>query len=1053
MLFLVPLISNAQEKELRGWVTDIENLSVAGADIVLLRTGERYSTDDKGSFRIPYVRLFDTLEVRSIGYRLKQVIITDFVEKIIIIERDYSSLEAVTVETGYYQIPKVRSTGSFSLISAEKLNEQVGFNIIDRLPYIASGITKASDRLAGISGLMVRGLSTATFAISKPLIVLDNFPYEGDLDNLNPNDVESITVLKDASAASIWGAKAGNGVIVITTKKGKFNQKPRLETNFNLTTGMEPDLQRLPLVGASDVVDLEIFLFSRRYNFIDTLRVNKPSFSPVYEVLFARRNGKISAADSALAIDAFRTGDIRREYQKYMYRPSLYRQFSATLTGGGKLNSWSFSTGADFNEGNLHEKTQRLTFLVNNTFKPIESLQITASIMFVNRTNESGRPGYGSMTYTRGPLPIYTRFADSNGFPIPVYKNFRQTFVDTFGQGLLYDLRYYPLTDYLHQSRKTLTEDLNANLGIKWQIAKWVGLDLNYRRQHQISPLRFVRTTESYEVRELLNNFSRVDHTTGTVSYLVPPGAVLSRTNAKVLAEDFRSQFNFNYSIDKHSVVGLLGFHASDVESRTESFTAYGYDPDLEISAAVDYLNLYTSLITGSSVRVPGAPSLSRSTRRMVSLYSNFSYSYLNKYHITFSGRRDASNLFGVAVNDRWSPLWSTGLKWDLSKEEFFKSKVIEHLSARVTYGRQGNVDPSKVGVTTFNYSTLNPYTQTRSGNIATYANPNLGWERVDMLNIGVDFSLFSGRLSGSVEHYDKFITDLYRGVPTDPTAGISTNMVINAGAMRGFGWDFQLNGLAIDQEFKWMLGLVLNRNNDRLTKMRDLPGIGESISGVPGGGAAYNGYSLFSYFAYKWGGLDPETGNPLGFLNGELSTNYSQLTTTGTKAKDLIYIGRQIPIYSGSLSQTFSWKKLSLTANITYDFKYYFVRPSIVYSGLVSNGYGHSDYTKRWQVPGDEEWTDVPSFIYPVNTARETFYLGSEVLAERGDHIRLNYIQGSYRVTPKFLSNSPFKSISIFANASNMGVLWRANKKGLDPNYTEIPPQKSYSIGLRFMH
>lgn len=1053
ILLFLPLLTAGQEREVNGRLMDADSLPVPGARITLLRTGERIVSDNAGRFRIPHARITDSIEVMAIGYHIRLLLIRQFNLGSLSLERDYTSLEAVKVETGYYQLPKERATGSFTVITADKLNEQVGTTIMERLPYVASGVTKSPDRLTAGPGIMVRGLSTSTLSIAKPLIILDNFPYEGDLENLNPNDVENITILKDAAAGSIWGAKAGNGVIVITTKKGKFNQRPKVEVNVNTSFIAEPDLKKLPLIGSSDIIDLEHFLFSRRYNFIDTLRATKPSFSPVYEILFARRSGKISAADSAAMIDELRGVDIRDEYQKYMYRAAVSRQFAASISGGSGMNAWSFSSGGDINTGTLHDKLQRISFMVNNTFKPIESIQITASLMYVNRQTESGRVGHGSMTYSRGPLPMYTRFADEDGNAIPIYKDYRKTYLDTAGGGRLLDWRFYPLTNYKYEKRNSSTEDINANLGFKWQIRKWIAVDLMYRRQSQLTSSIFMRELESYGARDLINSFTRINRSTGDITYIIPRGDIQSRSDGKITAQDFRSQLVVNHSWGEHSVSGLAGFHASDVKTESVSYTAYGYDPEILVVGDVDYVNRYPHYVTGSNTAISGGTRFSRFNRRQVAAYSNLAYSFRGKYHVTSSARRDASNMFGVAVNDRWSPLWSAGVKWDISKETFFKSRFVDNLSFRATYGRQGNVDPSKVAVTTFTYGSLNPFTKTPSGRINDYENPNLGWERVDMLNLGIDFGLFNGRLSGSVEHYQKYISDLYRGLSMEPTTGIFKNMVANIGSMRSHGWELQLNGLAVDKAFKWRINFVVNMNRERMTKMSDLPGVGESISGVLGTGfGGYNDYPAFPLFAYRWGGLDPQNGNPLGYLNGTLSSNYNLLTTTGTKAEDLVFVGRLLPGYSGSISHSFSWRSLSLVANLTYDFDYYFLRQTIDYSGLITQGTGHSDYVKRWQKPGDELTTNVPSFTYPVNATRDAFYRMTEVLAEKGDHVRLNYIQFSYRIMPKFLKRSPFRSVGLFVNANNLGILWRANKLGLDPNYQSLPPQKSYAIGIRFI-
>jgi hypothetical protein len=204
--------------------------------------------------------------------------------------------------------------------------------------------------------------------------------------------------------------------------------------------------------------------------------------------------------------------------------------------------------------------------------------------------------------------------------------------------------------------------------------------------------------------------------------------------------------------------------------------------------------------------------------------------------------------------------------------------------------------------------------------------------------------------------------------------------------------------------------------------------------------------------YSYQWAGLDPQTGDPLGELNKQPSNDYLSLTGPSTLQADLAYNGSVLPVYFGSLGNHLSWKNLSLDLRVTYKLDCYFRRSSINYSSLVYGRGGHSDFALRWQKPGDEMHTNVPSFIYPVDAARDAFYNGSAPTVERGDFIRLQYITAAYEVKLNRLSNLPLQSLQFYVNANNLGIIWKRNKEGIDPDFPDnsLPPLKTISIGLR---
>src|SRR5690606_14880483 len=285
--------------------------------------------------------------------------------------RDTLALEEVQVSTGYQRIPKERATGSFVHIDKKLLNRKVGTNVLDRLDGITSGLifnsSSTSDEL-----ISIRGRSTLLGReAAMPLIVVDNFPYEGNIENINPNNIESITVLKDAAAASIWGARSGNGVIVITTKQGRRNSPLSIEFNANTTIGQKPDLLSLrTALTASDYIDVETELFRKGYYDSDLSNTNSwPAITPVVELLDRHRKGEVDSSALSAYLTGLRQLDVRNDYLAHVYRKSIKQQYALGIRGGTPRNAYSFSLGYDNNDDFIFRNGyKRITLNANNTY-------------------------------------------------------------------------------------------------------------------------------------------------------------------------------------------------------------------------------------------------------------------------------------------------------------------------------------------------------------------------------------------------------------------------------------------------------------------------------------------------------------------------------------------------------------------------------------------------------------------------------------------------------------------------------------------------------------
>jgi hypothetical protein len=370
-------------------------------------------------------------------------------------------------------------------------------------------------------------------------------------------------------------------------------------------------------------------------------------------------------------------------------------------------------------------------------------------------------------------------------------------------------------------------------------------------------------------------------------------------------------------------------------------------------------------------------------------------------------------------------------------------------LKARVSYGYAGNTDPARAALTTIRYIGSAQQTNFQSAGVSQYSNPELSWERVRIKNAGVDFKINQEKLSGTIEYYSKKGIDLFGGSLIDYTVGIGSQSVVrNVASMKGQGVDVTIDAKIIDRLFKWQCRFLFSYYSEKTisfyqtgTLARNFVGNGNTISPLVG-------QPLYSIISYKWAGLD-STGAPRGYLGKTPSTNYSLIMGAGNPLSDLVY-RNALPKFYGAFSPTFGYKNFSLTGNFIYKLGYYFRRETISYPSLFSNGNNHPDYELRWQKPGDELKTSVPAMVYPLVSNRDVFYGQSDVLVERGDHVRLQFVTLSYSRAAIRIGNSSLKDINIHLTLSDGGIIWRANKKKIDPDYgSAVPPSKSLSAGL----
>lgn len=1050
-----------QRFPIKGKVTDGNGSPLPGATVKIKGGPALATTDSNGEFEINNVADSTVLQVSFVGYLTKEIAVTNANYLTVTLENGSAQLNEVSVvSTGYQTIPKERATGSFAQPNKQMYADRVSTDVLSKLSGITSGLLLNANTLNTKSGkidLNIRGRSTI-FANDQPLVVVDNFPYSGDINNINPNDVESITILKDAAAASIWGVRAGNGVIVISTKQGKLNQPLKIGFNSNLTITNKPDLNYNPnQLDASTYIDLEQFLFNK--GFYDSRLNNTTTFpvvSSVVELLASQRTGTITTTDLSNKLNTLRSLNINDQLSKYFYQKATNQQYALNLSGGSNKATYYFSVGYDKNLPSVKENAyQRLTLNTQNTFRPFSRLELNVGLNVIQTNLKTDN----TLSQTANSIFPYTQIADEQGQPLPITYGYRQSYITSAPAKGFLDWSYYPLKELGLADNTSKNIDLRITTGAKYTFVKGLNAEVKYQYQRFNTQNRNYSSQQTYYARNLINQFSIL--TAGKVTgYNIPVGGILGLSNTNTSSSNVRGQLNYNLNLGNHELSAIAGYELSEVSSDNYASTLYGYNDDLATFANVNTTSSIKINPSGSSTINSGL-GVGGTLDRFRSTFANLAYTFRGRYTLSGSGRIDGSNYFGVETNQKNVPLWSAGAKWSIDQENFYKLTWLPILKMRVTYGYNGNLDRSVTGVTTFQYFSNATWTNLRYALISNIGNPELKWEKTAITNFGIDFGLKNDIVTGSLEYFLKKGKDIlgYQNFATN--TGL-TSLKGNYSDMAGHGFDLSITSKNLNKGVKWNTSFLFSYVIDKVTRYDVTPTPSQIVAsnGSSSFAVPILGNPVFGIYSYKWGGLDAATGNPIGFVNGAKSQDYTTIMNN-TPIGDLIYSGSARPKFFGGVNNRFSYKAFSLAFQINYKFGYYFRKPTINYNNITASGNAflgvNRDYINRWQKSGDENKTNIPSLIYPFSSTRDYFYQYSEVNVEKGDHIRLQDISLSYDFTKAAFPILPFNNLQLFLYGNNIGILWRANHQGIDPDAipgaldkTTMPMPRSISFGLK---
>jgi len=1090
----------------KGKVVDEKGSPLPGATIYIKGSTKGRMSNSEGNFVI-YGPLKGTLTVTFLGYVTRDITLNGLNPSNLInisMKPGQNQLGEVSiVSTGYQDLPKERATGSFEVVTKEQLQHSVDPNLIRRLEGITSSmnfnnpLTPNSSlsynggggfgRLTGvarrspITNLTIRGRNTLNVANTpsnssgQVLVVIDGIASPYSVDQIDPNDVENITILKDAAAASIWGARAANGVIVIKTKRGSYERPLNISFNSNVNITDKINLFYKKYMSTSEFIDAQIFQFMASGTDIPdpNVSVAQSLRSPVAEILNSEKKGLISNEEANSQINLLRNNDFRNDLDKYVNRSMVAQNYSLALDGGSRFVAYRLSGAYNKTLNNsVNSDQNRISLNYGISVKPFKNFEIQTNLTYSkSRTNDQA--GQNTIPTTLGGsggsyFP-YTKIADQNGNYLTIPFKYRTTFTDllksTYGNKVL-DYSFNPLNDIKEGYSKTDIQNFNFNFNSNYKILKYLSANLSYNYSRGYNEQEILYRENSFYMRDLINTY-----TNGfTLVRNIPLGGLYLPTISKTSNQTVRGQLNINKQWSAiHSLDAVAGMDFTQNYNYFQGDQYYGYNEAKKTSQNnLNFLSVLPLLFADELTGLAFAPLQNQAAGinsiriRTVSAYANAAYTFKSKYTISGSIRRDLNSEFGYGTNKGGTPFYSFGASWNIANESFYKSSILPKLALRTTFGYNGNVNPLVTARPIIGYS-LNQdlnnrlfFANTLDGQGAT--NRNLKPEKTAVLNFGLDFGFRNNKISGSLEYYEKRTTDLLSSGSLDPTTGFSNN-IYNTASLRGWGTDFTLNSQNLQSGlFSWNTNFILSYNRVKVARLYN-NGAKSALQVVTNSGSNYNeGADLSRFYAYKWAGLDPLTGDPRGYFEGQIvsissassntSTNYAKIANSPLSSAT--YFGSAVPVYFGSVRNTFSYRQLSLSFNLLYKLGYYFRRsPSEIVnynSLLISNQLLGAEYSRRWQKPGDELITNVPSFTYPTSQDRDEFYYFSEINVQKADHIRLQEINLSYGFGKKswFIKNP-----RVYANVSNLGVIWRANKLGLDPDINDYPNPRAYSLGF----
>ena len=1027
------LFVGAQNRQISGTVANPEGQPIVGATVVVDGTSAGTTTGSNGKFTLT-APADATLTVSFIGYQSQQIPVAGKTSIDVVLAEDTQAIDDVIV-VAYGTAKKESFTGSAAVIKSENLEKRVVSNVSKALEGQVAGVqtTSGTGQPGSNATVSIRGFGSIN-ASSQPLYVVDGVAYSGSINAINPDDIEAITVLKDASAGALYGARGANGVIVITTKRGRQGD---VDVNFKATLGVSSRaIPNYDLVNQREYVELN---WQSLYN--SAYFTAGYTDAAARQYASARLSGKLGAGYNpfknyswADLVDPA-TGKVRADavsawdeswIDAVTDNAALRQEYQASISGGNNIHRGSMSISFLDEDGILKSTNfQRYTGRVSYDTTPKHwfsggmNANFAHSKSNTNRYTDSSQSNVFYSAQLMAPIyPVYMKDAEGKNV---LDENGKKQY--DYGEARPQDINTNVIAGFYDDPTSNTTESLSARTYLTF------GSD-----SEKAGALQGLKFTTNFGVDyQMSNNMQYFNRLHGNQA---SNGGLIYKYNYRYMTYTFNQLLTYNRTFaDKHEINALLGHEF------------YSYEENyLEASRSGLVEGLYE--VVGATIN--SAESTTKD-HRIESYFARLNYGYDNKYYIDASWRTDGSSRF--APDTRWGHFWSVGASWRISQEKFLKNvSWIDNLTLKASYGVQGNegiLDAS--GYDNYygwqGYYDVNSTGSSYGFSLAQLANPSLTWEKNANLNVGVEASLFGSRLNLEVEYYNRKTTDMILERPMAFSSGFESYLD-NIGEMRNTGWEISLNGVLIDKpDMRWDVTVMAATQNNKVLKLTP-----ETPEIVDGSRIIREGLPIYTYYLPKFAGVDPATGVALYWAydkdeNGNIVNEY--ITSNTAKASgSRYYCGSRIPDLFGSIGTNFRWKGLDVSILTTYSIGGK-VNESIYSSTMNPFYYGqtfHKHQLRAWKQPGDI--TDVPRV--EVGTSS----ISSDRFLVDASYFAIKNITVGYTIPRKASSFIGMKSVRVYCSLDNLALF--THMKGMNPTYSltgstsfVYTPSRSFVAGL----
>ena len=1106
-------IRSIEQRSLVGVVLDENGEPLPGATVRVEGTQTGAITDVNGNFSFIAGVKNPTLVISYIGMESVTMKVTSKTKYIQVTMKPQENLMEEVVVTGYQNIKRENATGSYQTLTAKDMDKRYTGDITSNLEGKIPGMVTVrtdSQTATGEDAITIRGVGTFN-AKRSPLVVVDGLPIEGGLESVNPYDVENITVLKDAAAAAIYGARASNGVIVITTKRAK---EDRLSIDFNadLVISEKQDYSNYNWASAADIIQLEKNNFNAMLNEdsdliqqqLDAMNGGRIyTQSQVMRLLLRNHEGTLSDADLNATLDRLSRNDYRKEWRDAHDRTQITQQYNLGIrVKGNKLSSSIVANYSGGNRGVKKESDDSFSFSYNGDLEVNKWWDLSFGVNVLNNRSTSHAytsynqinsfMAYESMYNDDGSLarmeadvyPGESAFSNADyGLKDPTY-NLAEEMNYNFNKYRYSNIRAHVKTLFhlpvegWTASAQFQYEDINSRSQTRYnkeshymrslynlythttQVTEWVD-DPNFDWDAAFSD----PNTDWFDP-----HLGQMEVTNTLVNHAVPDGDLLQTANTSSQFYTFRAQTQYAHEFGKHAVDVLAGFEYRQTHTKTDDNLLYGYSHQTQTNQNLQtdwaFLNNPTVGVLGSNYTPSGAPTdfdTSDVLHRYYSYYFTANYVYNGLYSLFASYRVDNTDLFGTDPKFRRRPLWSVGASWNIQNEEFMKPYTwVNALKLRASYGLTGNIDSGATSYLTARLGT-NPYNGGLVGYLDTPPNDQLRWEKTQTWNVGVDFAFWGYRLNGSVDFYRKIGSDLLTTTDLDPTTGW-TSLTINNGEMDNTGIELQLDGRILParkrEDVGINLGFNIAYNKNKVTKVMHQPASGAEYLRA----SLHEGYPLNSLFSIDYAGLIEKDGTYfVGWKDKEGEVHTESYTSGSFTIDDAVFSGTYTPTISGAITPEITWNGFSLSAMFNFYGGHYMRTGNDVWATNIGDSSGYKatfgvggipkDYLRYWN--GDP---DVPANGYmTIHYSNMDGGIYRDTNVEHAGYMKLRNIVLGYDFSKRVCRAIGLNDLRLRFQMNNV-CTWARNSRGLDPEAVNLRTgttlntvPRSYTMSLYF--